>query len=101
MWNECAHACGSDIAVVPPDRCPTELPSSPYRDERRALVLWIANKANRFRLKTLTIHYAANYLDRCDCCSLLPVVILTTSLCLSHLAACRCSDSMCRLSSGS
>ena len=48
----------------PRERSPAPVPVGPYRDQRRGLVLWIASKANRFSLKTMTIHYASNYLDR-------------------------------------
>jgi hypothetical protein len=43
----------------------TAIPPGLYHEQRRGLVLWIANKANRFQLKNLTIHYATDYLDRC------------------------------------
>lgn len=50
------------------------VPTGSYREHRRGFVMWIANKANRFSLKTITIHYATNYLDRCfPICSVLLV----------------------------
>ena len=66
MSREEAHACDADSEVkMPTERMPTPTATGPYREHRRDFVLWIASKANRFALKTLTIHYAANYLDRC------------------------------------
>jgi len=60
------HACDAESALVTPaERAPTPPATGPYRELRRGLVQWMASKANRFGLKTLTIHYAANYLDRC------------------------------------
>jgi hypothetical protein len=63
MWD--MHGNHDGELHCPRERAPTPMPTGPYRDKRRGLVLWIANKANRFSLKTMTIHYAANYLDRC------------------------------------
>ena len=63
MWDMHEHDTGE--LHCPRERAPTPMPTGPYRDKRRGLVLWVANKANRFSLKTMTIHYATNYLDRC------------------------------------
>jgi hypothetical protein len=71
MWaaQEEAHACDADFEPTmchrSGPRAPGPVPEGPYREHRRGLVMWIANKANRFQLKTITIHYATNYLDRC------------------------------------
>ena len=65
--NEHAHANDAEYnaAVCNRTRPDAQVPNGTYREHRRGLVMWIANKANRFTLKTLTIHYATNYLDRC------------------------------------
>ena len=60
-----SHEDTSEL-YCPRERAPAPVPVGHYRDKRRGLVLWIASKANRFSLKTTTIHYATNYLDRCD-----------------------------------
>ena len=63
MWHEDMDGHTSDRAENSPAlRAP--IPTGVYRERRHGLVLWIANKANRFSLKNLTIHYASNYLDR-------------------------------------
>jgi len=66
--NEHAHANDAEYnaAVCNRTRPDAQVPKGTYREHRRGLVMWIANKANRFTLKTLTIHYATNYLDRWD-----------------------------------
>ena len=38
--------------------------SSPYFSYRREIVQFVAKVCSKFKLKTLTIHYAMNYLDR-------------------------------------
>eukprot|EP00802_Teleaulax_amphioxeia_P017801 Tamp_17967.p1 GENE.Tamp_17967~~Tamp_17967.p1 ORF type:complete len:347 (-),score=84.62 Tamp_17967:178-1218(-) len=66
------HSSEAESApVTPSERAPTPPATGQYREHRRGLVQWMANKANRFGLKTLTIHCAANYLDRAAPCIVL------------------------------
>jgi len=64
--HEDAHAIDTenDEAMRCPERSTPPVPTGTYREHRRALVMWFANQSNRFGLKTMTIHYATNYLDR-------------------------------------